>query len=107
MSTSAKKTQTPAKSARGASVSRKLVYTIHGRDSQSGAQGASVSMLVTRPKSTPSTRNKSATRKVARPAELEDDAFDRAIAKASKSGLLDEMIAEALQDQRDGKTTPL
>ncbi|MDD9853713.1 MAG: hypothetical protein OXU78_07150 [Deltaproteobacteria bacterium] len=66
------------------------------------AQGASVSK-----KSAPPARNKSLPRKKARPPEWEDDEFDRAIARASKAGLLDEMIAEALQEQRDGKTTPL
>lgn len=66
------------------------------------AQGASVSK-----KSTPPARSKSATRKNARPPEWEDDEFDRAIAKAMKAGAFDEMIAEAMQDERDGKTTPL
>jgi len=66
------------------------------------AQGASVSK-----KSTPPARSKSAPRKNARHPEWEDDEFDRAIAKAMKAGAFDEMIAEALQDERDGKTTPL
>jgi len=39
--------------------------------------------------------------------EWEDDDFDRAIAEALKSGALDDMIAEALQEKRDGKTVPL
>jgi len=66
------------------------------------AQGASVSK-----KSTPPARNKSSPRKKARPPEWEDDEFDRAIAKAMKAGAFDEMIAEAMRDERDGKTTPL
>jgi len=74
------------------------------------ARGASVSAVsggVARAKSASPTRSKSAARDDAQPAELEDDAFDRAISEASKAGLLDEMIADALQAQRDGKTTPL
>lgn len=46
-------------------------------------------------------------RKDVQPPEWEDDEFDRAINEASKAGLLDDMIAEVLQDKRDGKTTPL
>lgn len=61
----------------------------------------------TRVKSAPSAKSKPTTRKVAQSAEPEDDAFDRAIAEALKAGLLDDMIADALQAQRDGKTTPL
>ena len=71
------------------------------------ARRASVSGKFARAKSAPPARSKLAARNDAQPVELEDDAFDRAIAKASKAGLLDEMIAEALQEQRDGKTTPL
>jgi len=68
------------------------------------ARGASVSAVsggFARAKPAPSTR-----KDVQHP-EWEDDAFDRAITKVSKAGLLDEMIADALQAQRDGKTTPL
>jgi len=68
---------------------------------------ASVSGGVARAKSASPTRSKSAARDDAQPAELENDAFDRAINEASKAGLLDDMIADALQSQRDGKTTPL
>jgi len=71
------------------------------------AQGASVSKKSARAKSTPPARSKSATRKNARHPEWEDDEFDRAIAKAMKAGAFDEMIAKAMQDERDGKTTPL
>lgn len=67
----------------------------------------SAQMKSARAKSAPATRGKSATRKDAQPPEWEDDEFDRAIAEASKAGLLDDMIADALQDLRDGKTTPL
>lgn len=90
MSMPAKKTQTPAKSAQTKS-----------------ARGASVSVRGTRAKPTPSGQSKPATRNVVQSAEPEDDAFDRAIEEASKAGLLDEMIAKAVQDKRDGKTTPL
>jgi len=73
------------------------------------ARGASVSGKFARAKSAPPTRNKSAAaaRKEVQPPEWEDDEFDRAIAKALKSGALDEMIAQAVQDKRDGKTLPL
>jgi len=71
------------------------------------AQGASVSKNSTRAKSAPPARSKSATRKNARHPEWKDDEFDRAIAKAMKAGAFDEMIAKAMQDERDGKTTPL
>jgi len=62
---------------------------------------------VARAKPARPTRSKSAMRNDAQAAELEDDAFDRAIDEASKAGLLDEMIAEAMQDERDGKIWPL
>jgi len=55
----------------------------------------------------PPARSKSAARKDARHPEWEDDDFDRAIAEALKSGALDDMIADALQEKRDGKTTQL
>jgi len=73
------------------------------------ARGASVSGKFARAKSAPPTRNKSAAaaRKEAQPPEWEDDEFDRAIAKASRAGAFDEMIAEAMQDERDGKLSPL
>jgi len=58
-------------------------------------------------KFTPPTRNKPATGNDAKPPEWEDDEFDRALTKALKAGTFDEMIAEALQDERDGKTFPL
>jgi len=62
---------------------------------------------LSRAKSVPSTRGKSVARKDVQHTEWEDDDFDRAIAEALKSGALDDMIADALQDLRDGKTTPL
>jgi len=71
------------------------------------ARRASVSGKFARAKSAPSARSKLAARNDAQPVELEDDAFDRAIAKAMKAGAFDEMIAKAMQDERDGKTTPL
>jgi len=107
MSMPAKKTPAKSaqmKSARGASVSGEMAYTNWVR---SRAQSAPVSVNVSSAKSTPSNRSKSATRRVVQSVELEDDAFDRAIAEALKSGALDDMIAEALQEERDGKTTPL
>ncbi len=52
-------------------------------------------------------RKKSVARKCAKPAEEEEDEFDRAISRAAKAGAFDEMIAQALQDKRDGKTKPL
>ncbi len=58
-------------------------------------------------KSVCATQKKSAARKCAKPAEEEDDEFDRAISRAAKAGAFDEMIAQALQDKRDGKTKPL
>lgn len=64
-------------------------------------------MKLARAKSDSATRGKPATRKNVQPPEWEDDAFDHAIAEALKAGLLDDMIADALQDLRDGKTTPL
>jgi len=70
-------------------------------------QAKSAQMKSARAKSASSTRSKSAARDDAQLAELEDDAFDCAINEASKAGLLDEMIADALQAQRDGKTMPL
>jgi len=70
-------------------------------------QAKSAQMKSSRAKSASPTRSKSAARDDAQPAELEDDAFDRVISEASKAGLLDDMIADALQSQRDGKTTPL
>ncbi|MDD9811058.1 MAG: hypothetical protein OXU71_05000 [Gammaproteobacteria bacterium] len=71
------------------------------------SQAKPAQMKSARAKSASPTRSKSAARDDAQPAELEDDAFDRAITKASKSGFLDDMIADALQAQRNGKTTPL
>ncbi len=50
-------------------------------------------------------RKKPATPKCAEPAEEEDDEFDRTIARALEAGAFDEMIAQAAQDYRDGKTT--
>lgn len=95
-------------SARDASVAgREVVYTSYKRDLQSWARDASVSRQVTRADPAPSAKSKPATRKAVQSAEPEDDAFDRAIAEALKAGLLDDMIADALQAQRDGKTTPL
>jgi len=63
---------------------------------------------LSRAKSVPSpARSKSAARKDVQHPEWEDDNFDRAIAEALKSGALDDMIADALREQREGKTTPL
>jgi len=63
---------------------------------------------LSRAKSTPPpARSKSAAHKDAPHPEWEDDDFDRAIAEALKSGALDDMIADALQEKREGKTTPL
>ncbi len=58
-------------------------------------------------KSARAARKKSAARKCAKPAEEEEDEFDRAISRAAKAGAFDEMIAQALQAKRDGKTKPL
>jgi len=71
------------------------------------ARDASVAGARTRAKPAQSTRSKSVMRNDTQAAELEGDAFDRAIDEASKAGLLDEMIAEAMQDERDGKIWPL
>ncbi len=51
-----------------------------------------------------STQAKSA---CAKPAEEEEDEFDRAINRALEAGAFDEMIAQADQAYRDGKTKPL
>jgi len=67
----------------------------------------SAQMKSSRAKSVSATRGKSAACKDVHHPEWEDDDFDRAIAEALKSGALDDMIADALQDLRDGKTTPL
>jgi len=122
MSMPAKKTPAKSaqmKSARGASVSGEMVYVHRIQAQRSKAQSAPASVFVhhAAPAKSPSNqskssthrvvRNKSATRRVVQPVEMEDDAFDRAIAEALKSGALDDMIAEALQEERDGKTTPL
>jgi len=64
-------------------------------------------MKSARAKSAQSTRDKSVVHKDVQHPEWEDDAFDRAINETSKAGILDDMIADALQAQRDGKTTPL
>ncbi len=50
-------------------------------------------------------RKKPATPKCAEPAELEDDEFDRTLNRALEAGAFDEMIAQAVRDYRDGKTT--
>ncbi len=52
-------------------------------------------------------QKKLAARKCAKPAEPEEDEFDRALAAAVKAGAFDEMAAEALQNYRDGKTKPI
>jgi len=106
MSMPAKKT--PAKFAQTKSARRARVVDARcGSNLRSGAWNASVSMLVARAEPAPPARSKPAMRNVAQSAEPEDDAFDRAIADALKAGLLDDMIAEALQEERDGETTPL
>jgi len=64
-------------------------------------------MKSARVKSKSATRGKSVASKDAPHPEWEDDDFDRAIAEALKAGLLDDMIADALREKRDGKTTPL
>ncbi len=56
-------------------------------------------------KSARAVRKKPAMPKCAKPAEEEEDEFDRALARALEAGAFDEMIAQALQDKRDGKTT--
>lgn len=71
------------------------------------APGASVSPGGARAKSAPATRSKPVARKKVQPPEWEDDEFDRALAKALDAGAFDEMIAKAMQDERDGKTFPL
>jgi len=71
------------------------------------ARGASASREFARAKPTLSTRSKPAPRKDVQPPEWEDDDFDRALAKALDAGAFDEMIAKAMQDERDGKTFPL
>ena len=71
------------------------------------SQAKPAQMKSARAKSASLTRNKPSTRKDVQHPEWEDDAFDRAINEASKAGLLDEMIADALQSQLDGKTTSL
>jgi len=53
------------------------------------------------------TKSAPATRKKVQPPEWEDDEFDRALAKALDAGAFDEMIAEAMQDEREGKVWPL
>ncbi len=58
-------------------------------------------------KSARAVRKKPAARKCAKPAEEEEDEFDRALARALEAGAFDEMIAQALQAKRDGKTKPL
>ncbi len=58
-------------------------------------------------KSARAARKKPATPKCAEPAEEEDDEFDRTLNRALEAGAFDEMIAQALQDKRDGKTTPV
>jgi len=87
MSMPAKKMQVPAKSAPMKLARDASVSTVSGGSA--------------RMKSAPSPR------KDVQPPEWEDDEFDRAIAEALKAGLLDDMIADALQDKRDGKTMPL
>ncbi len=52
-------------------------------------------------------RKKPATPKCAKPAEEEEDDFDRAINRALEAGAFDEMIAQAKQDYLDGKTKPI
>ncbi len=56
-------------------------------------------------KSACAVRKKPATRESAKPAEEEEDEFDRAISRAAEAGAFDEMIAQAVQDYHDGKTT--
>ncbi len=58
-------------------------------------------------KSVRAVQNKSATRKNAKPAKQAEDEFDRALATAVKAGDFDDIVNEALQDERDGKTSPL
>lgn len=70
-------------------------------------RSASVAGKFARAKSAPATRDKPVARKDVQPPEWEDDEFDRALAKALDAGAFDEMIAKALQDERDGKTFPL
>jgi len=105
--TSAKSAQTKSVRRGAFTAGREVLHVSSGRNLRSGAQNASISMFVTQAKSTPPARSKPAMRNVAQSAEPEDDAFDRAIADALKAGLLDDMIAEALQEERDGETTPL
>ncbi len=69
--------------------------------------GKSTSGKPARAKSARSARNKSVARDGAQVAEQEEDEFDRAISRAIKAGAFDGMIAEALQDERDGKTKPI
>lgn len=101
------------KSARNASVAGgKMAHTKVVRKSgrlnlRSGEQSKLVSRMSAQTVLAPSAKSEPATRKVEHATEPEDDAFDRAIADALKAGLLDDMIADALQAQRDGKTTPL
>ncbi len=57
-------------------------------------------------KSARAVRKKPAVRKCEKPAE-DDDEFDRAINRALEAGAFDEMIAQADQDYRDGKTKPI
>jgi len=71
------------------------------------SQAKPAQMKSARAKSAQSTRDKSVVHKDVQHPEWEDDAFDRAINETSKAGILDDMIADALQAQRDGKTTPL
>jgi len=71
------------------------------------ARGAPVAAARAQAKPAGPTRSKPATRKDVQPPEWEDDEFDRTIAKAMKAGAFDEMIAEAMQDERDGKLEPL
>jgi len=101
----AKSAQT--KPARRASVSGERAHPNRGRNSRSGVRNASFSKEFVHAKSAPPARSKSETCKKVRPPEWEDDEFDRALAKALDAGAFDEMIAKALQDERDGKTFPL
>jgi len=70
-------------------------------------RGAPVAAARAQAKPAGPTRSQPATRKDVQPPEWEDDEFDRALAKALDAGAFDEMIAKAMQDERDGKTFPL
>ncbi len=69
---------------------------------QTKHEGMKMSMPAKKSEQIKSTQAKSA---CAKPAEEEEDEFDRAISRAAEAGAFDEMIAQAVQDYHDGKTT--